>query len=217
MTTRTRHEPAVIDAALHAYRRGWFPMFDPDKGEVGWFQPYERCVIPLDDTFRVASSLAQRVRSARFTVTGDTAFEQVIRECAAPARGREETWLSEEIIQLFLAFHRAGLAHSVEAWRDGRLVGGLYGLAVGAVFCGEAMFSRPALGGTDASKVCLVHLVSHLRRRGFVLLDAQMHSDHLGRFGAHPIPHERYLAVVKKHGRDEVAWGPFEPARTLRR
>lgn len=192
------------DHLVAMYRRGWFPMADPQTGRVEWVQPQRRAVIPLDDRFRVPRSLRARVRSGRFTVTTDTAFAEVIRACA----DRGDTWLAPEIIDAFDLLHAAGHAHSIEARLEGRLVGGLYGLCLGRVFAGESMFSRPDLGGTDASKACLVALVERLRAAGFVLLDAQLANPHLEQFGMYEMPREEYLAILADHGNAAVPWGP---------
>ena len=205
----------LVGAALSAYRAGWFPMYMAEEGVVQWVQPRRRSLIPLDERFAVSRSLRSVVRSGRFMVTSDEAFEAVIRACAVPGRGRESTWLNEEIVGVFLRFHRAGLAHSVEAWLAGAggertLVGGLYGLALGAIFCGESMFSRPALGGSNASKVCLVHLVEHLRQRGFAALDAQLTNPHLEQFGSHEITQREYALLLRKHSGRALGWAPFE-------
>lgn len=175
-----------------------------------WVQPTIRGLLPLDERFHVPSSLARRVRSGRFEVTCDRAFTEVIRACAQCAPGRETTWLNEDIIALFEMFHAEGHAHSVEAWRteSGRrmLVGGLYGVALGRVFAGEAMFSFPKFGGTDASKVCLVQLVRNLRAMGFIALDAQMANPHLQQFGLYTISAEEYQRLLKEEARKRVAW-----------
>ncbi|MEM1054346.1 MAG: leucyl/phenylalanyl-tRNA--protein transferase [Bacteroidota bacterium] len=178
--------PSVL---LHAYRAGLFPMADPDDGNrIYWYAPDPRAVLPLDG-LRVSRSLRQRIRRKTFTVTVDRAFERVIAACAAPAPGREETWISDEIRWAYTALHRAGYAHSVECWNaDAELAGGLYGVRLGGAFFGESMFSRE----TDASKVALVHLVDRLRAGGFTLLDIQMQTDHLARMGAVEIPREVY-------------------------
>jgi leucyl/phenylalanyl-tRNA--protein transferase len=177
----------VIDPALlvRAYREGIFPMA-LDDGEIGWFSPDPRGVIPLE-TFHVPARLARVVRSARFEIRIDTAFEAVMRACAE--RPNDGTWISEEIVESYLALHRLGLAHSVEVWRQGDLVGGLYGVSLGGAFFGESMFHRE----TDASKVALVALVERLKRRGFTLLDTQWVTEHLEQFGATEIPREEYL------------------------
>lgn len=189
-------------------------MGDPDSGGVAWFDPDPRGIIPLESGgFRVVRSLRQRVRSGRFLVTSDRAFERVIRACAAPREG-DGVWISEPIVDAFCLLHRHGHAHSVEAWLETdageELVGGLYGVSVGGLFAGESMFSRPDLGGTDASKVCLVHLVGHLRSRGFALLDTQFSNPHIARFGCVEIPRRAYRArLVEAIGR-AVTWEPFE-------
>jgi leucyl/phenylalanyl-tRNA---protein transferase len=190
------------------------------RSVIHWFNPPRRGIIPLD-AFHIPASLRQRVRSARFRVTS-SAFEEVIRACAAAIPGfpdRRDTWIDERIIAAYTALHRAGHARSIEAWRpgpDGRplLVGGLYGVHIGGLFAGESMFSRPDLGGTDASKVCLVHLVAHLRRQGFTLLDTQFATPHLARFGGTEIPRAGYLAQLAAAARAEVPWGTFDPANT---
>ncbi len=214
-------ERQIVRSILAAYREGWFPMADPRRGVVEWVQPRRRGVIPLEPGgLRVSRSLRQRVRSRKFQVRGDTAFTEVVRACAEPAPGRDETWIDGSIIGAYGALHRAGYAHSVEAWlidRDGeRLVGGLYGVHHGAAFFGESMFARPALGGTDASKVCLVHLVCHLRSRGFTLLDTQLWNEHMGTLGCVEIPRREYLGRLSAAWGAEVAWGPFDAELALR-
>lgn len=221
-------ETSLVASVLDAYSQGWFPMAQPHRAEgslgnrVEWVQPRQRAIIPLDDRFHVPKSLVQRVRSGRFRVTTDKAFEDVIRACASVPRthpdGEEADsgWLAPEIIDVFLLLHKHGHAHSIEAWidspgRDSALVGGLYGLALGGVFCGESMFHRADLGGTDASKVCLVHLVRHLRARGFELLDAQLANPHTAQFGMFEMPRTEYLARLKALAQLKVEWNPFEP------
>ena len=190
--------------------------------EIEWVQPNRRAILPLDERFHIPKSLAQRVRSERFRITSDRAFEQVIRACAIVPRsypdgaGSNSAWLAPEIIEAFLLLHRHGHAHSIEAWIDSpetgaAPVGGLYGLALGRVFCGESMFHRADLGGTDASKVCLVHLVRHLRARGFELLDAQLANPHTAQFGMFEMPRAEYLARLKTLAPQKVEWTPFEP------
>ena len=171
-------------------------MADPDDDDrVFWYAPDPRAVLPLGG-LRVSRSLRQRIRRATYSVTVDRAFERVIRACAAPAPGREQTWISDEIVEAYTALHRVGQAHSVECWDGaGELAGGLYGVRVGGAFFGESMFSHQ----TDASKVALVHLVGRLRAGGFALLDVQMQTPHLARMGAIEIPrdvYERRLAVA---------------------
>jgi leucyl/phenylalanyl-tRNA--protein transferase len=178
----------VIDTSflLDAYRQGFFPM-GMDDGEIGWFSPDPRGVLPID-AMHVSSRLARVVRSGRFEVVVNRDFEAVMRACAADRD--DGTWISDEILASYVALHRAGAAHSVEAWSDGRLAGGLYGVHVGGAFFGESMFHHQ----TDASKVALVALAARLRDRGFSLLDVQWVTPHLSRFGAIEIPRPRYLA-----------------------
>jgi leucyl/phenylalanyl-tRNA--protein transferase len=132
-----------------------------------------------------------------FELRSDTAFERVIRACSEPRPDRRETWLDERLIAAYVELHGHGFAHSVEAFRDGVLVGGLYGVQIGAAFFGESMFSRPEQGGTDASKVCLVELVRLLREGSFTLLDTQFTTPHLARFGCVEIPRARYLELLE--------------------
>jgi leucyl/phenylalanyl-tRNA--protein transferase len=173
------------DLLVHAYQQGVFPMGMED-GTVGWFSPDPRGIMPLD-TFHVPARLARVIRSGRFTVSVDRDFAGVMRACAAD---REEgTWISEEIIASYTALYRRGLAHSIDVWRGSLLVGGLYGVHLGGAFFGESMFHTE----TDASKVALVALVTHMRTRGFTLLDIQWVTPHLARFGAVEIPRDEYL------------------------
>ncbi|MGQ9483011.1 leucyl/phenylalanyl-tRNA--protein transferase [Chloroflexus sp.] len=179
---------------LSAYAQGIFPMADA-RGEIGWYEPIRRAIIPLDERFHVPRRLARTVRAGVYTVTFDTAFTDVIAACAAPAPGRETTWISPEIIRAYTELHRLGYAHSVECWRDGQLAGGLYGVALGGLFAGESMFHRMR----DASKVALVHLVEHLRRGGFVLLDSQfLTGTHMLQFGAIEIPRAEYHRLLRQ-------------------
>jgi len=173
---------------IRAYRAGFFPMAEAREADrLYWLDPEQRGVLPLD-RFHLPRRLLRTVESGAFTVTADRDFAGVIAGCAAPAPGREDTWINPQIEGLFTELHRRGVAHSVESWVDGRLVGGLYGVALGGAFFGESMFSR----ATDASKVALVHLVARLRLGGFVLLDTQFVTGHLTRLGAVEIPRDRY-------------------------
>lgn len=177
------------DLVLRAYREGIFPMALED-GEIGWFSPDPRGIIPLE-TFHVPHRLARAVRHGAFEVRIDTAFERVMRECAA--RGDDDTWISDEIIECYVSLHEEGFAHSVEAWQEGALAGGLYGVHVGGAFFGESMFHRV----TDASKVALVALVERMRARGFALLDIQWLTPHLEQFGAIEIARSDYLLRLR--------------------
>jgi leucyl/phenylalanyl-tRNA--protein transferase len=169
-----------------AYSQGAFPM-GHDDGEIYWYDPDPRCILPLD-TFHVPRSLAQTIRHGGFEVRFNTAFRQVMLACAEPAPGREQTWITAEILAAYCQFHELGFAHSVETWVDGQLVGGLYGVAIGGLFAGESMFSHRQ----DASKIALVYLVERLRTQGFVLHDTQFMTEHLRRFGAIEIPRAEY-------------------------
>jgi leucyl/phenylalanyl-tRNA--protein transferase len=190
------------ELVLAAYARGLFPMAETrDDPHLYWVSPEKRGVIPLD-TFHVPRRLARTVRGSRFTVTADRAFVAVMKGCAAPRPGREETWINSEILRLYTALAASGHAHSVECWRDRRLVGGLYGVKLGAAFFGESMFSTER----DASKVALVRLVEALRRGGFALLDTQFLTAHLAGFGAVEVPRERYLTLLENALSHEAFW-----------
>lgn len=175
---------------LSAYCQGVFPMSDPD-GEIGWYDPDPRTIMPLD-SFHVPRRLARTVRNGAYQVRFNSDFRATMQACAAPARGREETWISDEIIDVYVALHEMGFAHSVETWLDGEMVGGLYGVAIHGLFAGESMFSR----ARDASKVALVHLVEHLRANGFVLLDTQFSTEHLSQFGIREVRRSTYKRLL---------------------
>ena len=176
------------DDLLRAYASGMFPMAERrDDPELYLFDPEVRGIIPLDG-FHVPRRLARRVRSARFELRVDSAFAAVIEACAEARPERRETWINRNIEGLYIALNERGAAQSVESWRQGKLVGGLYGVVLGGAFFGESMFSRE----TDASKVALVHLVERLRRGGFRLLDTQFLTAHLEIFGAVEIPRDEY-------------------------
>ncbi|MCC6678780.1 MAG: leucyl/phenylalanyl-tRNA--protein transferase [Phycisphaerales bacterium] len=263
------HTSILIESFLAAYREGWFPMGDPRTGRVEWVQPRRRAIIPLDPAPRFSRSLRAKARRNHFLITTDTAFEHVIRACAAPSPlpGRDFTWIDPSILDAFLRLHRAGHAHSIEVWlasapggtgvppvpdvappitaapspapgqseprlgagkasdssprlstspaHPPTLLGGLYGLAIGRAFMGESMFCRPDLGGTDASKLALLHLAHHLRRRGFTLLDSQIQNPHMKSLGALEIPRATYLKrVAIATGEPPPGWLPFEPTLT---
>jgi leucyl/phenylalanyl-tRNA--protein transferase len=200
------HAPLLTpEILLRAYAQGLFPMAERrDDPALYWVSPERRGVIPLDH-FHVPRRLARTVRSSRFRVSSDEAFGAVMEGCATPAPGREQTWINDEILRLYVALHAGGHAHSVECWRDGGLVGGLYGVALGAAFFGESMFSRER----DASKVALVHLVDGLRRGGFVLLDTQFLTRHLAGFGAYEIPRSDYLVLLHQAIARTAIWPVF--------
>ena len=172
------------DILLRAYAMGIFPMSDGrDDPEIHWVDPRRRGVLPLDG-FHISRSLAKRIRSGAFRVTTDTAFEAVVEACA----DRDETWISHRIQHLYAALHAMGFAHSVEVWKGDQLVGGVYGVTLGAAFFGESMFSR----ATDASKLALAYAVHRLRAGGFRLFDTQFLTPHLASLGGQEIPRAEY-------------------------
>ena len=177
---------------LNAYYQGVFPMAH-DDGNIYWYDPNPRAIIPLDD-FHVPRRLARVIRRGGFEVRFDFDFRAVITACAEPAEGREKTWINDQIIDSYCQLYELGFAHSVETWIDGQLAGGLYGVSLQGVFAGESMFSR----AQDTSKIALVYLVEHLRSRGFVLLDTQFITPHLARFGAIEISRAEYKTRLAK-------------------
>ena len=190
------------ELVLAAYARGLFPMAERrDDPHLYWVSPEKRGVLPLE-SFHIPHRLARTVRSGRFRVTSDRAFVDVMKGCAAPRPGREDTWINGEILRLYTALAASGHAHSVECWQDGQLVGGLYGVKLGAAFFGESMFSI----ARDASKVALVRLVETLGRGGFTLLDTQFLTVHLAGFGAQELPRERYLTFLESALGREAFW-----------
>src|ERR1051325_2260586 len=175
---------------LDAYRNGIFPMALNKRGDIGWFSPDPRGIIPLDERFHVPHGLARVLKRGEFRITIDTDFEAVMRECA---RRRDETWISKEIIESYCRLHRLGHGHSVETGLAENLVGGLYGVHIGGAFFGESMFHRAA----NASKVALVSLVERLRANRFSLLDTQWLTPHLAQFGTCEIARDQYLELLK--------------------
>lgn len=177
------------ELVLSAYVQGAFPMAHPEEGgEVYWYAPDPRAILPLDERFHVSRRLRQRIRKEPFEIVVNRDFDAVIEGCAAPREQQEETWISTGIHQVYRELFDLGFCHSVEAWEGEELVGGLYGVAIGGFFAGESMFHRRR----DASKVCLVYLVERLRARGYSLLDIQFMTSHLSRFGAVEIPKSEY-------------------------
>jgi leucyl/phenylalanyl-tRNA--protein transferase len=191
---RGRYYPAITpDILLRAYSVGLFPMAEAaDDPDIFWVEPEVRGIIPLDE-FHVSKSLRKTMRQSRMSIRVNTAFEAVMAGCAEAAPDRPSTWINSTIRQLYAELHRMGHAHSVEAFEDDELVGGLYGVSMGAAFFGESMFSRR----TNASKICLVHLVERLRERQFRLLDTQFTTEHLKTFGAIDIPKDEYLDILR--------------------
>ena len=175
---------------LQAYQVGLFPMSEGrDDPEVFWVDPTMRGIFPLDG-FHISRSLARRIRQHPFEITFDAAFADVMRGCAA----RDETWINETILDLYQRLHRQGFAHSIEVWDGSELVGGVYGVTIGAAFFGESMFSRR----TDASKIALAYLVDRLRQCGFTLFDTQFITPHLASLGAIEIPRADYQRMLDK-------------------
>ena len=192
------------DLLLKAYASGVFPMADSaDDPEVFWVRPESRGVIPLDG-FHMPKSLAKVVRQGRFEIAYDRDFFGVIDGCAESRDVRRSTWINGPIREAYGRLFDRGHCHTVEAWRDDRLVGGLYGVSLGRAFFGESMFARE----TDASKVCLVHLVERLKDRGFVLLDTQFTTEHLKRFGAVDVPRLKYERLLEEAITGEAVFAP---------
>lgn len=191
-----RSEPLDPVLVINAYAQGIFPMAD-HRGKISWYAPDPRAILEHAN-LHVARSLRTTIRKGTYEVRMDTAFEAVMRCCA----GRMETWINEEFIKTYTYLYTVGFAHSVEAWRAGVLVGGLYGIAIGGAFMGESMFSH----ATDASKVCLVALVEHLKRQGYVLHDTQFLTDHLATLGVIEIPRATYEQRLSEAIRLPCTW-----------
>ena len=180
-----------INELLRAYGQGFFPMSDPKDGKVFWCQPYKRAVFHLD-SYKPSKDVLRLKRKNEYSVTFDEAFEGVIKGCAAPWKSDHETWISDEIMEAYIKLYELGLAHSVESWFDGELVGGLYGIAMGGAFFGESMFFRRSY----ASQVAFDCLAVHLKKKGYLLLDAQIMNPHLEKLGAVEIAHEEYMSLL---------------------
>jgi leucyl/phenylalanyl-tRNA--protein transferase len=189
LTSQNSDQPNIIplEALLNAYANGVFPM--AEEGEILWFSPERRGLIPLDSRFRIPHGLRRTLKRGLYEVRWNTAFREVMLACAE----RKETWIDEVILESYCALHEEGFAHSVECWDADGLQGGLYGVALPGVFFGESMFHRK----TDASKVALVALVETLREKNFHLLDTQWMTDHLRQFGGYELPRRKYLAQLQ--------------------
>jgi len=187
-----KQEEITAETLLAAYASGYFPMAE-GRGTQGlyWFNPARRGTLPLDE-FNIPRGLRKFLRHHPFTIRVDADFEGVIRACADIERASGETWINDEIIGLYCELHRMGHAHSIESWRDGKLVGGLYGVSLGGAFFGESMFSRES----EASKVALVMLVELLKEAGYALLDTQFVNDHLKQFGVREIRKQSYMTKL---------------------
>lgn len=199
----------TLNDVINAYKNGLFPMADSRETDgFYWYDPPMRGQLSINN-LRIHKRLRRTVLQFPYEVRVDTAFEQVIEYCAQSAPDRPETWINTGIRDIFVALHKAGYAHCVEAWKDEELVGGLYGIALGGAFMGESMFSRQR----DASKIALIHLCARLREGGFVLLDTQYTNPHLEQFGVYEIPREEYLQnltnSLKENG-DFTAFGQNE-------
>ena len=181
----------TTDLLIGAYASGMFPMAVNDRGSLGWFSPDPRALIPLDDRFHIPHGLKRALKKARFEITVDQDFAGVMRACAT-AHG--STWISKQIITSYCELHAQGFAHSMETRREGKLVGGLYGVHLGGAFFGESMFHYE----TDASKTALVALVERLRAGNFVLLDTQWTTPHLATFGTYEMPRAQYLKLLER-------------------
>jgi len=185
----TDHE-ITFDQLIGAYCQGYFPMAHPEEeNQIYWHKPDMRGIIPLDD-FHIPKNVSRLYNKRPYSLWFDRDFEQTIRSCAE----RDTTWISEDIIQLYVRLHELGFASSVEAWDQDELVGGLYGVVINKAFFGESMFFKR----TDASKLCLVHLIKHLVHNDFILLDTQYINDHLRQFGAKEIPGDEYEILLQK-------------------
>jgi leucyl/phenylalanyl-tRNA---protein transferase len=190
----SRSRQITPELLLEAYRCGIFPMAESATSKsLHWYEPEWRGLLPLE-TFHVPRSLAKDVRRSAFSVTANKAFSEVMTACAAPARGRETTWINDDIHALYGALHSDGHAHSIEVWSEGTLVGGLYGVSLGAAFFGESMFHR----ATNASKIALVHLVARLKRAEYRLLDTQFVTQHLTQFGAIEVHKDAYRNLLSQ-------------------
>lgn len=190
---------------VDAYSRGIFPWFAEGQ-PVLWWSPNPRMVLYVEE-FAISRSLRRRIAAGVYSITTDTAFDEVIHACAGPRAGQQGTWITSAMVNAYKALHRAGYAHSVEAWRDGQLVGGLYGMALGRVFFGESMFTRQP----DASKVALAHLVSRMELLRVPMIDCQQQTPHLASMGARPIPRTLFAATLREliHSTDPPAgWFP---------
>ena len=192
-----------VPRLLHAYRQGIFPWFGP-RQPILWWSPDPRLVLYPKD-LRISRSLARTLRKGRFLVTFDRDFRRVVELCAAPRPGQAGTWITPEMQTAYSQLHAAGVAHSAECWLDDKLVGGLYGVAIGRIFFGESMFTRVA----DASKVALVQLVRELQQRDFHLIDCQVHTGHLASLGAITLPRREFVRILEVFCYGPAAPGPW--------
>ncbi len=219
-----RQDRDLVQELLAGYRRGLFPMAHPELGMVCLCDADPRGVMPLTpgEGLRVSRRLRRTMRGGHFTITSDRAFGEVVRACAEPRvpspeseSVSAETWIDERIVYACECLFASGNAHSIEAWRDGQLVGGIYFVTLGGLVSGESMFSKPKLGGTDASKVCLIQAILHARRRGYTLFDTQFLNPHLSQFGCYEMDRDAYQERLDEAVALDVNWEPFEPERAI--
>ena len=180
-----------VERLLSAYRSGIFPWYSHGQ-PILWWSPNPRTVLSLS-ALHVSRSLRKSLKRADYEVRFDTAFDDVVRQCAKPRKDGLGTWITDEMRNAYLRLHKLGHAHSIEVWHDGQLIGGVYGVSLGRIFFGESMFSRRE----DASKIALVYLVRQLQKWEFALIDCQVYSEHLGSLGAELMPRERYVEVLQ--------------------
>ena len=198
------------DLLLRIYAAGAFPMWDEAHDEIHLFRPDPRAVLDFDG-LHVPRRLERTIRTRPFELSTDRAFDEVLEQCH---RARSDgCWCSPQMAVAYSERHDRGFAHSVEAWKDGRLVGGLYGVHIGGAFMAESMFSRPGRGGTDASKVVLVETMRRLEQAGFSLFDVQFQNDHIARFGVEEISAEEYLGRFESASRRPIDWPSFESSQ----
>ena len=196
-----------VERLLDAYSRGIFPWYDDDQPII-WHSPDPRFVV-FPDKVRMSKSMRQVLNRKEFTITADTAFEQVIRACSeTPRRKQDGTWITPDMIDAYIRLHDEGYAHSIEAWKDGSLAGGLYGVSLGRIFCGESMFTRVS----NASKAAFISLAEALRQREFMVIDSQVHTDHVESLGGESISRNRYLLILReaiRHPTIRGSWVDF--------
>ena len=191
-----------IDRLLLAYSNGIFPWFN-EEDPIIWWSPDPRMVL-FPDNLKISKSMRQVIKKNTFEIRYDTAFEKVMRACSTvPREGQDGTWITDDILQAYIALHKAGFAHSVEAWQDGELVGGLYGVSLGNCFFGESMFAKRS----NASKAAFIDLVQNLKVRGFNLIDCQVYTPHLESLGASEIPRENFLEILEGNQKEETIRG----------
>ncbi|MEM8834529.1 MAG: leucyl/phenylalanyl-tRNA--protein transferase [Planctomycetota bacterium] len=216
-----------VELHISAYRAGYFPMADERAGDVGWYNPDPRAILPLReaDGLHVPRTIERRIRQQRFELTSDTAFAEVVAQCARPRFPGDGRWIDPTMTRWYRELHDAGITHSLEAWRtdpatnERALVGGIFGLAIGRAFFAESMFHTPRprrpdgtrdpLDGTDASAVCLVTLARHLHACGFSLLDVQLANEHTNRFGVTEVSRADFLPLVAHATDAPPAWRPI--------